>query len=85
MVQLAEIWFAPFAAAVCIAVSMSSEFEEFASTSRMWQLGQIADTVSRSSEISWSQPALTVEGGVEPPFSLSLRKQPLLVVQGARL
>ena len=85
MVQLAEIWFAPCAAAVCIAACMSFEYVEFASTSRMWQLGQIAETASRSSEVSWLQPASEIGGGVDPPCSLIWRKHPVADVHAGRL
>ena len=35
---------------------------EFASTSRMWQFGQIADTISTSSAISGSQLGFATSG-----------------------
>jgi hypothetical protein len=47
----------------------------------MWQLGQIADTMSRSSEISCAQPPFAA-GGVAPPLWLTFLKQPLSVVHG---
>ena len=51
----------------------------FASTSRMWQFGQIADTMSRSSDSSVAQPVLPADlgRGLAWPSSLTLRKQPL--------
>ena len=64
--------------------------EDEASTSRMWQLGQIADTVSRSSEISLCHSAisefeLVPDGSGElAPTSLTFVKQPFAVVHGAR-
>src|SRR6478609_647283 len=64
-----EITVAPRAAAVFSAVARSVNAAEFASTSRMLQFGQIADAMSRSSAISWPQPALT-RGGVVPPVWL---------------
>jgi hypothetical protein len=55
---------------------------EVASTSRMWQLGQIAETMSTSSEISSAQPT-SDGGGAVPPFLFTLRKQRLAVVHAA--
>src|SRR4029453_14166135 len=49
----------------------------------MWQLGQVADTMSRSSEISSAQLAF-LRGKLVPPFWSTLRKQPLAVVHPAR-
>src|SRR5579859_6613809 len=54
-----------------------------ASTRMMWQLGQTAETMSRSREISWAQPPL-VRGYLVPPVWLIFLKQPLAVVQAAR-
>ncbi len=54
---------------------------DLASTSRMWQPGQIAETMSRSSEISPAQPASAEGSGAAWPFWLTFRKQPLAVVQ----
>src|SRR5207302_8522815 len=52
-----------------------------ASTSRMWHFLQVADTMSRSSEISAAQ--LTLGGGyVVPPVWFTFLKQPLAVVHG---
>jgi hypothetical protein len=50
-----EIAFAPSAAAVFSAVARLAKLAVLPSTSRMWQFGQIADTMSRSSEISCDQ------------------------------
>src|SRR5436190_20469372 len=52
----------------------------FASTSRTGQPGQIADTMSTSSEISPAQPALGTGSGAGWPTWLTLVKQPLAVV-----
>src|SRR5689334_21332012 len=57
---------------------------EDASTSRMWQFGQIAETMSISSEISSAQPVLLLGSGDVAPFWLTLRKQPLAVVHAGR-
>jgi hypothetical protein len=43
-------------AAVLTAVASGVVSGLLASTSRMWQVGQIAETMSRSSEISSAQP-----------------------------
>ena len=51
-----------------------------ASTSRMWQSGQVADTMSRSSEISCG-PAGVGLRQVVPPVWFTFLKQPLAVVQ----
>ena len=56
----------------------------FASTSRMWQFGQIAETISRSSMISDDQPAFAAGSGLVAPFWLTFLKQPLAVVQAGR-
>jgi hypothetical protein len=50
----------------------------------MWQLGQAADTASRSRLISVAQPTSLL--GYEPwtPFWLTFLKQPLAVVHGGR-
>ena len=50
----------------------------------MWQFGQIAETMSTSSEISPAQPASAAGSGLACPFWLTLRKQPFAVVQGGR-
>jgi hypothetical protein len=52
-----------------------------ASASRMSHCGQVAEIMSTSSAISSPQPEFAA-GGVEPPFWLILRKQPLAVVHG---
>src|SRR5262249_54851380 len=57
---------------------------EFASTSRMWQLGQMAETMSTSSEISPAQPVSVAGSGLAAPFWFTLLKQPLAVVQAGR-
>src|SRR5258705_9404061 len=47
----------------------------------MWQLGQIAETMSTSSEISPAQPVSGAGSGLAAPFWLTFLKQPLAVVQ----
>src|SRR6478672_576775 len=79
-----EISVAPRRAAVFSAVARLANDDELPSTSRMWQFGQIAEAMSRSSEISWAQPVSTAGSGDAPPFWLTLRKQPLAVVHGGR-
>src|SRR3982750_2747231 len=79
--QLLLIAFAPSAAAVSSAVYRSLSRFVLASTSRMWQFGQIALTMSRSSEISSDQSGLGAGYSV-PPVSFTLRKQPFAVVHG---
>src|SRR5665647_3744457 len=51
-----------------------------ASTSGMWQSGHVAETMSRSSEISCAQPPFVAGYDVPPRWSI-LRKQPFAVVQ----
>ena len=55
-----------------------------ASISVMLQLGQIAETMSRSSEISPAQPVSPVGSGLVAPVWFSFWKQPLAVVQAGR-
>ena len=62
------------------AVPRSANELEFASTSTMWQFGQIALTMSRSSEISSPSPC-SPEGSVDAAGLVHLVKQPLAVVQ----
>jgi hypothetical protein len=47
----------------------------------MLQFGQIAETMSRSSEISPAQPLSAVGSEVVEPVWLTFLKQPLAVVQ----
>ena len=54
-----------------------------ASTNRMWQFGQVAETMSRSSEISCDQLAFAA-GGVVPPVWFTFLKQPFAVVQAGK-
>ena len=61
-------------------IASQNHLAEFASTRRMRQLGQVAETMSTSREISWAQPP-SAAGGVDPPFWLTFLKQPLPVVQ----
>jgi len=56
---------------------------ELASTSRMWQSGQVADTMSTSSEISSAQLAF-LRGSEVVPVWPTLRKHPLAVVHAGR-
>jgi hypothetical protein len=74
---------APRRAAVSSAAARSVNAFELASTSRIVQFGQVAEAMSRSSEISCAQPPFA-RGGVVPPDWLTLRKQPLAVVQAGR-
>jgi hypothetical protein len=53
-----------------------------ASTSRMWQFGQIAETISMSSMISDAQPRFATGSGLVPPLWLTFLKHPFAVVQG---
>ena len=57
---------------------------EFASTSRMWQSGQAAETMSRSRLISSAQPGSAAGNGPPARAWLTLWKQPLPVVQAGR-
>ena len=72
------------AAAVCTAASRSVSYEDAASTSRMWQWGQTAETASRSSEISTSHEASAAGSGEVAPFSLTFLKQPDWLVHAGR-
>src|SRR3989440_12717014 len=56
----------------------------FDSTSRRRQLGQVADTICRSSEISPAQPALGPGSGPGRPSWLTFVKHPLAVVHSGR-
>jgi hypothetical protein len=58
--QLLDTTRAPRVTASSSAVASSPVPLEFASTSRRWHRGQAADTMSRSREISWAQPASAV-------------------------
>jgi len=57
---------------------------ELASTSRIRQFGQVAETMARSRAISLAQPGSALVSGETWPLWLTLRKQPLAVVQGGR-
>ncbi len=48
----------------------------------MAQRGQPAETMARSSAVSWDQPAPAGGSGAATPRWLSLRKQPFALVQG---
>src|SRR5215831_16599286 len=50
----------------------------------MWQFGQMAEAMSRSSEISSAHPASTDGSGEAAPFWFTFRKHPLAVLHGAR-
>src|SRR5689334_7856786 len=50
----------------------------------MWQLGQTAETMSRSSEISPAHPASGLGSGLVAPFWLTFLKQPFAVVHAGR-
>src|SRR5580692_9026529 len=71
--------------AVRSAVARSDIEAEFASTSTIEQLGQIPETMSRSSDSSSSQPPLESDfGSLLVPYSLTIFRQPLAVVQAGR-
>ncbi|MFB9691363.1 hypothetical protein [Amycolatopsis plumensis] len=55
---------APSETAVFTAVPRSAMLGWLASTSRMWQLGQMAETMSTSREISPAQPLSAVGSGL---------------------
>src|SRR5262249_22448936 len=78
------IAFAPIVAARFTAVPRLASDALDASTSRMWQFGQTAEAMSRSSEISSAHPASTAGSGEAAPFWFTFRKHPLAVVHGAR-
>src|SRR6266567_3492363 len=69
--QLLETYFAPLAIAVFSAMPRFSSDGVDASTSVMWHLGQIAETMSRSSDSSSAQPASALGSGLLLPCSLS--------------
>src|SRR5437764_9327253 len=72
---------APSLAALSTAVISGSVSGELASTSRILQSGQVAETASRSSAISKPQPKSPAGNGLAAPFWLTFLKQPLAVVQ----
>src|SRR6266545_7680403 len=82
--KLLDTYVAPRFTAVLIAVNRSLVRLVVASTSRIWQLGQTAETIWMSREISAAQPALGAGSGPARPFWFTLRKQPLAVVHGGR-
>src|SRR5438270_360333 len=49
----------------------------------MWQFGHVAETMSRSREISWAQPPSTAGNGLVWPLWFTFLKQPFAVVHGA--
>src|ERR1700680_2136031 len=76
---------APIRAAVSTAVVRSLNEAVFASTSKIWQFGQIAETISTSSEISCAHPAsFAGNGPFELPYSLTFVKHLLTVVHADR-
>ena len=79
-----ETNFAPSVTARLTAVPRLAVVGVVASTSRMWQFGQTAETMSRSSEISPAQPVLAAGSEVVEPVWLTFLKQPLAVVQAGR-
>src|SRR5215831_9425424 len=60
--------FAPSATAVFTEAPRFARLLSFASTSRMLQFGQIADTMSTSSDISSPQPTSVAGSGLAWPF-----------------
>ncbi len=82
--QLLETYFAPLAIAVFSAMPrlVSEAFD--ASISVMWHSGQIAETMSRSSDSSSAQPGLARGSGLLLPCSLRMRRQPLDLVHAGR-
>ena len=58
--------------------------ESLASTSRMWQFGQVAETMSVSRAISAAQPELGAGRLVVEPDWLTFLKQPPAVVHCGR-
>ena len=79
-----ETYFAPSVTASLTAVPRSVKLAEVASTSRMWQFGQVAETMSRSSEISPAQPESGFGRLLVDPDWLTFSKQPLPVLQDGR-
>lgn len=75
---------APSFTASFTAVPRLAMLDDFASTSTMWALGAIAETMSRSREISPAQPLSAVGREVVEPVWLTFLKQPLAVVQAGR-
>src|SRR6266702_6179391 len=74
---------APWLAAWFTAVMRFVKLLLSASTSRMWQVGQMALAICTSSAISSPHPELA-RGGLLPPLWLIFLKQPFEVVQGGR-
>src|SRR5690349_11830220 len=75
---------APSRAAVSTAAARASIPLLFACTSRILQLGQIADTMSRSSEVSPPHPWSPVGSGEVAPSWLTTFRQPLAIVHAGR-
>src|SRR5881227_3021149 len=74
--------FAPSVAALSTAVARLAKELSSASTSRSLHFGQIAEAMSRSSEISSAQPLFAVGYDVPPSWSTFL-KHPFAVVHAA--
>src|ERR1700685_1103570 len=71
--------------AVRSAVARSDIEAELASTSTIEQLGQMPETISRSSDSSSSQPPVGSDlGSLLVPYSLTIFRQPLAVVHAGR-
>src|SRR5262244_2535210 len=66
------------------AVPRSDMFAELASMRRILHVGQIADAMSRSREISPDQPASDAGSGLAWPFWFTFLKQPFAVVHAGR-
>jgi hypothetical protein len=75
---------APSVAARFTAVPRFTNDAVVASTSRILQFGQTAETMSMSSEISCDQLAFAAGRLVVLPVWLTFLKQPLAVVQAGR-
>ena len=66
------------------AVPRAAVVAPLASTSRMWQFGQMAETMSTSREISPAHPVLALGNGDAAPLWLTFLKHPFAVVQAGR-
>src|SRR5258708_17510851 len=82
--QLLDTYLAPLAIAVLSAVPRSGVLLVFASTSSMWHFGQIAETMSRSSDSSVAQSAFAAGSGLVCPNWFTILRQPLRVVHAPR-
>ena len=79
MPKLSEITCAPSRAAVFSAVARLATPSFLASTTRILQCGQTADTIETSSMVSTSHPEGTADAGSGPalPFWLTTRRHPV--------